>query len=162
MTSPAVAAANDTVTSYTLGKSVAWATREERLEGTIMASEFGLFIGFGPAKPGREQQALEVFMEAQQYNERLKQSGDVESYESVLLEPHGGDLGGFTLLRGTPAKLNRLRSEDEEFQRLITRGGLVVENIGVVGAVIGDGIRRQVTTFEQAVRSLQPATTGAR
>lgn len=127
-----------------------------------MASDFGLFIGFGPAKPGREQQALEVFMEAQQYNERLKQRGDIESLETVLLELHGGDLGGFTLLRGTADKLNRLRSEDEEFQRLIFRASLVVENIGVVGAVIGDGIRKQVGIFEQAARSLQPAAAAAR
>lgn len=127
-----------------------------------MASEFGLFIGFGPPKLGREQQALAVFMEAQQFNDRLKQRGDIESHESVFLEPHGGDLGGFTLLRGSPAKLNRLRDEDEEFQRLISRAGLVVENIGVVGAFIGDGIRKQVSIFEQAVQSLQPATTGAR
>ena len=60
-----------------------------------MASDFGLFIGWGPVKSGREQQALEVFAEAQQYNERLKQRGDVESYETVLLELHGGDLIGF-------------------------------------------------------------------
>lgn len=59
-------------------------------------------------------------------------------------------------------KLNRLRDEDEEFRRLISRAGLVVENIGVVGAFIGDGMRKQVSIFEQAVQSLQPATTGAR
>ncbi|TMD15056.1 MAG: hypothetical protein E6J07_08065, partial [Chloroflexi bacterium] len=61
-----------------------------------MASDFGLFVGFGTVKPGYEQQALEVFGEAQQYFERLKQRGEIDSYETVLLELHGGDLGGFT------------------------------------------------------------------
>lgn len=127
-----------------------------------MASDFGLFIGFGLVKSGREQQALEVFMEAQQYNEKLKQRGDIESYETVLLELHGGDLGGFTLVRGTADKLNRLRSEDEEFQSLINRASLLVDDVGVVGARIGDGIRKQVGIFEQAIRSLQPAATASR
>lgn len=127
-----------------------------------MASDFGLFIGFGLVKSGREQQALEVFGEAQQYNEKLKQRGEIESYETVLLELHGGDLGGFTLLRGTADKLNRLRYEDEEFQRLVSRASLVVDDFGVVGAAIGDRIRKQMGIFEQSVRSLQPATTGAR
>ena len=127
-----------------------------------MAADFGLFIGFGLVKSGREQQALEVFMEAQQYNEKLKQRGDVESYETVLLELHGGDLGGFTLLRGTADKLNRLRYEDEEFQRLVSRASLVVDDFGVVGAAIGDRIRKQMGIFEQSVRSLQPATPAAR
>ena len=127
-----------------------------------MAADFGLFIGFGLVKSGKEQQALGVFMEAQQLNEKLKQRGDVESYETVLLELHGGDLGGFTLLRGTADKLNRLRYEDEEFQRLVSRASLVVDDFGVVGAAIGDRITKQMGIFEQSVRSLQPATTAAR
>jgi hypothetical protein len=122
-----------------------------------MASDFGLFIGWGPVKSGREQQALEVFAEAQQYNERLKQRGDVESYETVLLELHGGDLIGFTLMRGTADKLNRLRYEDDEFTRLIAMASLYVDNMGVVGAAIGDRIMRQFGVFQEVVRSLQPA-----
>jgi hypothetical protein len=127
-----------------------------------MTSDFGLFIGFGLAKPGREQQALEVFAEAQQYNERLKQRGDIESYETVLLELHGGELGGFTLLRGTADKLNRLRYEDEDFIRLISRASLSVDNIGVVGAAIGDRIMRQFGVFQEAIQSLQPTATASR
>jgi hypothetical protein len=122
-----------------------------------MASDFGLFIGFGLVKSGREQQALEVFAEAQQFNERLKERGDIESYETVLLELHGGELGGFTLLRGTAEKLNRLRSEDEDFQRLVAKASLLVDNMGVVGATIGDGIIRQVGVLQGAIQSIQTA-----
>ncbi len=121
-----------------------------------MASDFGIFIGWGQVKAGREQQALEVFAEAQQFNERLKQRGDVESYETVLLELHGGDLVGFTLMRGTAEKLNRLRYEDEEFTRLVATASLYVDNMGVVGAAIGDRIMRQFGVFQEAIRSLQP------
>jgi hypothetical protein len=126
-----------------------------------MAADFGLFIGFGPVKAGREQEALQVFLEAQQYNEGLKQRGVVESYETVLLEVHGGELGGFTLLRGTTEKLNHLRYEDEEFQSLINRAGLVVSNLGVVGAAIGDRIIRQTATFQKAMESVRGAAAAA-
>jgi hypothetical protein len=125
-------------------------------------ADFALFIGWGMVKPGREQQALEHFAEAQQYNEKLKQRGDAESYETVLLELHGGDLGGFTLLRGSADKLNRLRYEDEEFLSLLSKASLLVDDLGVVGAAIGGRIMRQVGVMDKAVRSLQPIAAGAR
>ncbi|TME57174.1 MAG: hypothetical protein E6I60_02415 [Chloroflexi bacterium] len=113
-------------------------------------------------KPGHEQQALEVFGEAQQYFERLKQRGEIDSYETVLLELHGGDLGGFTLARGNPTKLNRLRYEDDEFQGLIARASLLVDDIGVVGAAIGERIMKQTVIFQQAIKSLAPMATATR
>ncbi|TME46554.1 MAG: hypothetical protein E6I56_06680 [Chloroflexi bacterium] len=127
-----------------------------------MASDFGLFIGFGLVKPGREKQALEVFAEAQQFNEKLKQRGEIDSYETVLLELHGGDLGGFTLLRGTADKLNRLRYQDQEFLGIVSRASLLVDDFGVVGATIGDGIQKQMGIFQEAIRSLQPMAAAAR
>lgn len=127
-----------------------------------MASDFGLFIGFGLVKTGREQQALQVFQEAQQYNERLKQRGEIDSYETVILELHGGELGGFTLLRGTQNKLSRLRYEDEEFQSLVARASLVVNDFGVVGAAIGERITKQMGLFAGAIESVQRVTAGSR
>jgi hypothetical protein len=51
----------------------------------------------------------------------------------VLLDPHGGDLAGFSLLRGTHDQLNEVGG-DEEFLRLTARSGLIVERLGVVRA----------------------------
>ena len=127
-----------------------------------MASDFGLFIGFGLPRAGREQQALEVFAEARQFNEQLEQRGDIDSYETVLLELHGGELGGFTLLRGSTEKLNRLRYENEEFTNLIAKANLSVGNLGVVGASLGDGIMRQVAALQGAIQSLQPTGSASR
>lgn len=122
-----------------------------------MAADFGLFIGWGTVKPGREDVALQVFQEAQQFNEKLKQRGDIESFETVLLEVHGGDLSGFTLLRGNADKLNRIRYQDQEFLSIQARAILLVNNFGVVGAAIGDRISQQMGIFTQAIRALQPA-----
>jgi hypothetical protein len=105
-----------------------------------------LFIGYGPVVPGRERQSLQVFGEAIQYYGTLQQQGQIESFEPVFLEPHGGDLGGFILLRGDRDKLNAVRYT-EEFLRLTNRATLVVQNIGVVSAFIGDEQNRLFQDF---------------
>ena len=57
----------------------------------------GLFIGWGDAITGREKKGLEVFAEALAYYGKAEQDGRIESHETVLLDPHGGDLAGFVL-----------------------------------------------------------------
>jgi hypothetical protein len=106
-----------------------------------------LVIGWGPAVRGREQKALQVFNEAIQYYTRLQQQGAIESFEPVALEPHGGDLQGFLLVRGDQEKLNALRSSDE-FLRLNNRASLVVDNLGVFTAFIGEGLQRLFADFQ--------------
>lgn len=113
-------------------------------------ANYGLFIGFGSAVRGREAKSLERFNEAMQYYARLQQEGTIESWEAALLEPHGGDLGGFFLLRGDMDKLSHLRV-DTEFMRLTVRASLIVDNIGVVGALIGDSLNEAVATFPEAI-----------
>src|SRR3972149_11528442 len=106
-------------------------------------ADAAIFDGFGIPRSGRERRALSVLDEALRYYAAPQQAGALESFEPVLLEPHGGDLGGFILLRGEPAKLDRIR-RSAEFQRLTTRAGLVAERIGVVTAYVGGELRGQV------------------
>jgi|SRR5919199_6241330 hypothetical protein len=105
-----------------------------------------LFIGWGDAVRGREQKALQVFQEALDYYGRLQQHGEIESFEPVALEPHGGDLAGFFLIRGDAEKLARLRTS-EEFMRLTTRAQLVVERFGVTAAVYGQELQSLFADF---------------
>jgi hypothetical protein len=102
-------------------------------------ADSAIFIGFGVPVRGRERQALAVFNEAMQFYGSLQERGEIESFEAVFLEPHGGDLGGFILLRGNRDALARLRATDE-FDRLNLRADLVVEGFGVVNASLGDRI----------------------
>ena len=111
------------------------------------------FIGWGNAVRGREQQALQVFNEAMQYYGRLQQQGEIDSFEPFALEPHGGDLAGFLLVRGDPDKLSRLRTS-EEFVRLNTRAGLVVDRFGVVSAFAGEDLNRLFADFGQQATEL--------
>src|SRR5215470_7875300 len=50
-------------------------------------ADFGLFIGFGAPVRGRERQTIQGFSEVFGYNSRLQQEGEIESFETVLLEP---------------------------------------------------------------------------
>ena len=109
-----------------------------------------LFIGWGAAARGREQQALQLFGEVTQYYAQLQQRREIASFEPVLLEPHGGDLAGFLLLKGEQDALGRLRAS-EEFQRLTARGALCLEHFGVVGAAVGEELQRQFAMFQQLV-----------
>jgi hypothetical protein len=116
-------------------------------------ADAGLFIGWGAAVRGREAKGLEVFNEVLAYYGRLQQEGTIESFEPVFLEPHGGDLEGFVLLRGSEEKLAQLRVDDE-FVRLSTRGGMIVDGFGVAGAVLGDGLQAAIETYQEAIADL--------
>ena len=102
-------------------------------------ADAGLFIGWGQVVRGREKRALEVFNESVEYWGGLQGDGKIESFEVVLLTPHGGDLAGFALLRGSVEQINALRV-DEEFERRITRADQIVESQGVVDAALGEGL----------------------
>jgi hypothetical protein len=103
-------------------------------------AESGLFIGWGDIRTGRNDTATKVFAEALAYWPTLQAAGEIESVETVILGYHGGDLGGFFLLRGDPEKLGRL-SMSPEFLRLIQRADAVVEGLGVVPN-LDDEVRR--------------------
>jgi hypothetical protein len=116
-------------------------------------ADAGLFIGWGEVARGREERALEVFNEGIAYYGRLQEDGRIESFEISLLQPHGGDLAGFVLLRGTEDQMDAVQ-HDEEFERFITRANFIVDNLGVVPAALGEGIARQIGIFEAEVSAL--------
>ena len=116
-------------------------------------ADFGIFVGWGEVVRGREEQASAVFSEAVELWTTLEEEGTIESWEAAFLEPHGGDLGGFFLLRGDRDKLAQLRSSDEML-RLNMRAGLVVEGFGVVGAELGERIATQMAAWQEMAAEL--------
>ncbi len=116
-------------------------------------AEFGLFIGWGSSRSGKEAAAAKVFEEAVAYWNALQAAGEIESVEQVLLRAHGGDLGGFALLRGDPEKLGRL-SMAPEFQRLTMRAGVCLDGVGVVSALVDDGVTRSMGAWREAIADL--------
>lgn len=98
-----------------------------------------IFYGWNRSVPGREQMSAQHFQEYIGWLAGLQQSGAIDSYEVVLLNPHGGDLNGFFLLRGSNEQLNALQDTDE-FGLHVTRGGLHLEGSGMIRGVTGEGV----------------------
>ena len=116
-------------------------------------ADAALFIGWGQVVRGREKRAVQVFNESVEYWGRLQQDGRIENFEVVLLYPHGGDLAGFAILRGSHEQLNDVGGDDE-FLRMTTRAGLIVESLGVVRAVLGEGLEQQIRMYQEATGEL--------
>jgi len=113
-------------------------------------ADAALFIGWGAPVRGREEKGLEVFAEATAYYAGLQENGQIESWEPVLLEPHGGELDGFIILRGSREQLDEVHASSE-FERMTTRAGLIAQNVGVVHAFIGGGLERAMGQYQDAI-----------
>jgi hypothetical protein len=116
-------------------------------------ADAGLFIGWGEVVRGREGGAVDGFNEVVEFIGQLQGDGRIESFEICFLEPHGGDLAGFMLLRGTTEQMDAVRSDDE-FGRHMTRASLHVENLGLVGAALGEGIARQMAIYQEEIGAI--------
>ncbi|WP_394840548.1 hypothetical protein LZC95_25950 [Pendulispora brunnea] len=116
-------------------------------------SQGALFVGWGSIIAGRERAAANVLGEALGYLERLKAEKTIERFETVLLEPHGGELEGFVLITGDKEKLARLRVDDE-FVRVIVGVQLVHAKVGVVGAHTGEGLGALLRIWDEQEEKL--------
>lgn len=107
-----------------------------------------LFVGWGSIIPGREKTASRVLGEAMNYLQGLKVQGTIESMDVVLLEPHGGELEGFVLVKGDSSKLALLRV-DETFIKVIVGVQLVHAKVGVVGGYSGSDVQAIMHAWDE-------------
>jgi hypothetical protein len=113
-------------------------------------ADSGLFIGWGQVVRGREDRALEVFNETIELYGQMQSDGRIESFEVCLLQPHGGELGGFELIRGSEAQIDALR-RSEDFERINTKASLIVDDLGIVDMLIGEGLGRAMAIYQEEI-----------
>jgi hypothetical protein len=113
-------------------------------------ADAGLFIGWGQVVRGREDRALDVFNETVEFYGQLQSEDRIESFEVCLLDPHGGELAGFALLRGSEAQIDSVR-RDEAFQREMTKASLIVDDLGMIGAELGEGLARSMSIYQEEI-----------
>jgi hypothetical protein len=113
-------------------------------------ADAGLFIGWGQVVRGREDRALAVFNETVEFYGQLQSDGRIEDFEVALLQPHGGELYGYAMLRGSEEQIDAV-PRDEDFQRLMQRADLIVEGLGIVPALIGEGLGRGIAMYQEEV-----------
>lgn len=116
-------------------------------------ADAGLFIGWGQVVRGREERALEVFNETIELYGRLQSEGRIESFEVSLLQPHGGDLDGFALLRGSEQQMDEV-ARDDDFVRGMQKADLIVDNLGVISALLGDGLARGISIYQEQIAAV--------
>ena len=112
-----------------------------------------LFVGFGQPVRGREERAVDVFGEFVGMFGRMQSEGRIEGMDVTLLAPHGGELGGFFMVHGSEEQCSALQL-DEEFRRASIDAGLIVENFGVVPAITGEGVGREMAWYGDAVKKV--------
>lgn len=105
-----------------------------------------LVIGWTRPVPGRETAAVELFQEAMGYMGKLQAAGTIESFEPVLMQPHGGDLNGFVLVKGNGDKLDTMVKTDE-WRDLVVKSNMLLQGYGVIAAFYGEEIQQEMVRY---------------
>jgi hypothetical protein len=113
-------------------------------------ADAGLFIGWGQVVRGREDRALGVFNETLELYGQMQSDGRIEDFEVALLDPHGGELAGYVMLRGSEDQIDAVR-RDDDFERVMTKASLVVDDLGLIGAAIGEGLARAMAIYQEEI-----------
>jgi len=116
-----------------------------------------LFVGFGEPVRGREERAVQVFGEWMGMLGRMQEDGRIAGVEPCLLAPHGGDLGGFFMVRGSEEQIAAL-PEDMEFRRAVIDASLIVNNFGYIRAIAGAEVGEEMTMYSEAVAKVGGGT----
>lgn len=98
-----------------------------------------ILFAWNRSVPGRERHSAEHFGDFMKYLEGLKQKGSITDFDVVFLNPHGGDLNGFFLLKGDPAKLDGLVGS-EQWQSHMIRAAMHLEGSGAVRGDTGEAV----------------------
>lgn len=109
-----------------------------------------LMFGWNRSTPGREMVSAQHFQEFVEYLGAQKRSGQIDSFDAVMLEAHGGQLNGFFLIRGAPAKLTELTASTE-WTRHQTRAILHLDGSSVVRGITGEAIDEQMKEWVSAI-----------
>lgn len=108
------------------------------------------FFAWNRSIPGRERISATHFEEFVQYLGSLQQKGAIQSYDVVFLNPHGGDLNGFFLIRGDSAKLDTLLSSTEWVTHM-TRAAMHLEGSGTIRGVTGAMVMERMELWTKTI-----------
>lgn len=98
-----------------------------------------ILVGWNRPASGRELASAALFPEFLGYLEGLRKKGNIDSFEVVILNPHGGDLNGFFLVRGENDQLDAVQASDD-YLNFVTRAAHNLEGVGTIRGVTGDGV----------------------
>ena len=118
-----------------------------------MADE-ALFLFWGYPPRGREDKALQVFMEWQAYGAELQQARKIAGFSVYAMRT--GNLTtrlGVTIVNGTRQQLDSIVGEPE-WQRRIMHASLIVDNLEIVRGETGDSLMKNIEIGVSARKEL--------
>jgi hypothetical protein len=127
-----------------------------RKAGQVEEGEMGdsaLLIQWGPPTAGRERHAVDLFRDSLEFFMKLVGERRIASVEPFFLEPHGGTVEGFFLIRGEQRELATLRTEDD-FRKMSVKAQVIMQNFAVVGAITGKRLNKHMGWFAEAALDL--------
>lgn len=111
-----------------------------------------IVFSWNRALPGRESNAGQLFKSFTEYLAAQQRDGSIESFEAVLLEPHGGTTNGLILIRGEPARLQALMAT-EEWLRNQAKGMINLQGIAIMRGVSGPALAERMKIWmEESAR----------
>jgi len=114
-----------------------------------MASN-AIFFGWSRSVPGREGISAEHFQQFLGYLGGLQKAGTISSFETVFLTPHGRDLAGFFLIRGTTENLHAV-TDSAEWVEHITRASLHLEGTRELLAWTGEEAMKLMPVWMKSI-----------
>ena len=109
-----------------------------------------LFFGWNRPLPGRERLSAAHFDDLVAHLEGLQKEGAIAGYDVVLLEPHGGDLNGFFLIRGDAAQLDALVASEAWSDHMV-RALMHLEGHGHVRGYTGDAVPQRMQSWSSHI-----------
>ncbi|MBI4815420.1 MAG: hypothetical protein HY791_04150 [Deltaproteobacteria bacterium] len=105
-------------------------------------------VGWNRAMPGREAAANETFGKWQMFLMQEQGAGRIQGFEHYLIQAHGGDLNGFTMVKGSYSQLTALEG-GEVFIQIITEAMHSMQDMGVTKAFTGEAMMNQMGRWQK-------------
>jgi len=109
-----------------------------------------IFFAWNRSVPGREKTSGQHFEEFVTYLSGKAKSGAIGGFDAVFLDPHGGDMNGFFLIRGESASLDALTAT-AEWSEHMTRGALHLQGAGAIRGATGDQAMKRMEIWNKHI-----------
>lgn len=116
-----------------------------------MAIDRVMFLSWDRPVTGREAAGMETFGQFTNWLGKQQSAGRIDSFEPVMLDPYGGHLNGFVMVRGSYNNISHLMG-DEDYQNILARGLYEMHGLAVHTGSIGPAMQQRMSRWQKVIR----------